>query len=163
MKKNSIIFSKWGINNPTCKDINGNLCIESKYLATSEAQSGTMKIDLSGINKTSAFYSSIIVMSVHAGLSLLNLYYSFYEFYQISKIYENIGNYDDELEKIKKSFNDHISEVNLDNDNIDYLIESIKYVRDNIKKDRNKLEELMAKIKTDILKLESKKKKDLQD
>ena len=91
--------------------------------------------------------------------SFVNLGFSIYEYNEISKITKDIAGkeYENQFFEIKKSFREHVNELDLKKGDNSSNIANIKYVKENIEKDKNKLVQLIVDIKSDINLLKKKR------
>ena len=110
--------------------------------------------------KISTVFKSNLVCGLVAIASFANLAFSTYKFHKISKLSETVAGkeYRNQLNQIKKKFDDHLNELDLTG-NSNYFLAKINYVTTNIENDLKMLEDLIANIKADI-KLFDKEKKE---
>ena len=110
--------------------------------------------------KISTVFKSNLVCGLIAITSVANLGFSVYEFHQISKLTETIAGkeYRNQLNIIKKKFEDHLNELDLTG-NSNFFLAKINYVKTNIESDLKELKNLIVNIEADI-KLFKKKKKE---
>jgi uncharacterized coiled-coil DUF342 family protein len=112
-------------------------------------------------NTVSAFFNNNLVCGIHAAMSFLNVAWTAYEWYNVYSEINKIKNedYRNKLNSILKSYNSHLKEIKLEDDNIENFIIKAKYILENIQKDQKELENLIVKINEDIQILKSHRNK----
>ena len=112
--------------------------------------------------KISTVFKSNLVCGLLAIASFTNLAFSTYKFHKISKLSETVvgKDYRNQLNKIKKKFDEHLNELDLTGDS-NYYLAKINYVKTNIESDLKELEELITNIKADIQLFNKEKKESI--
>jgi len=129
---------------------------QNKIISIDLTEKGNETISMG--KKISAIFKSNMVCGLVAFGSLLNLGYSAIEFQQISDIIKTIAGkkYKNSLNGIKKSFEEHLKELDLNGDP-KYYLSKISYIKGNIENDKKRLIDLISDIEADIKLLEKKK------